>query len=319
MKAKIIFFGIGLGCVVIFPFISPSPFYIHMVLMIFLYAAMGQSWNILGGFTGQVSLGHAMFFGTGAYSLAILLAKMDVNPWIGIIAGGVFAGIFSQVIAYPLLRLAGHYFAVATMVMNEIVQTLMINWDYCGGARGLWFPIKDEGFLNIQFSSKIPYYFIGFGLLCVVFILTRLVQKSKLGYYLRAIKDAPDTARSRGINTTIYKCISLAVSAFLMGMVGAYYAQYIFCIDPRSVYFIGLSINVMLIPILGGLGTLWGPMIGAVILIPLSEFSRAYLGGGEKAIDLLVYGLLIMIFAVYQPKGLMGFFQKRRRNEAPRS
>ena len=180
MNAKTIFWGSRLGCVVVFPFISPSPFYIHMLLMVFLYAAMAQAWNILGGYAGQISLGHGMFFGTGAYALSLLLVKAGINPWIGMLAGGVSAALLSQVIAYPLLRLGGHYFAVATMVMAEIIQTVMINWDFCGGARGLWLPILDDGLLNLQFSkSKLPYYFVGFGLFCGVFFLTYLIGKSK--------------------------------------------------------------------------------------------------------------------------------------------
>lgn len=313
MGKKAVLFLIGLAVVIVFPFVSPSPFYVHVALMVFLYAAMGQSWNILGGFTGQISLGHAVFFGTGAYASAILVSKFDINPWIGLIAGGFCALLLSQVIAYPLFRLAGHYFAVATLVLAEIVQTLMDNWDYCGGASGLWLPILPEGTLNLQFAaSKVPYYFVGFALMSVIFSLTYLIRESKWGYYFKAIKDEPETARSRGINTAFYKSIAFAISAFFMGMVGAYYSQYILFISPSGVYLLELSITTALIPILGGMGTLWGPLIGSAVLITLSELSRGYLGGGGKAIDLIVYGLLIMIIAVYQPKGILGFVQKRR-------
>ena len=313
MGKKAVLFLIGLAVVIVFPFVSPSPFYVHVALMVFLYAAMGQSWNILGGFAGQISLGHAVFFGTGAYTSAILVSKFAMNPWIGLIAGGFCALLLSQVIAYPLFRLAGHYFAVATLVLAEIVQTLMDNWDYCGGASGLWLPILPEGTLNLQFAaSKTPYYFVGFALMSVIFFLTYLIRESKWGYYFKAIKDEPETARSRGINTALYKSIAFAISAFFMGMVGAYYSQYIMFISPSGVYLLELSITSALIPILGGMVTLWGPLIGSAVLITLSELSRGYLGGGGKAIDLIVYGLLIMIIAVYQPKGILGFVQKRR-------
>jgi branched-chain amino acid transport system permease protein len=313
MKKKAAFFLIGLVAVIVFPFVSPSPFYVHVALMVFLYAAMGQSWNILGGFAGQISLGHAVFFGTGAYASAILVSKFDMNPWIGLMAGGFCALLLSQVIAYPFFRLSGHYFAVATLVMAEIVQTLMDNWDFCGGARGLWLPILPGGFRNLQFdASKVPYYFVGFALMCAIFSLTYLIRESKWGYYFKAIKDEPETARSRGINTSLYKSIAFAISAFFMGVTGGYYSQYIMFISPSGVYLLELSITTALIPILGGMGTLWGPLIGSAILITLSELSRAYLGGGGKAIDQIVYGLLIMIIAVYQPKGILGFVQKRR-------
>jgi branched-chain amino acid transport system permease protein len=311
MRKTVIFIGIGSAAVAIFPFISPSPFYIHLVLMVFLYATMGQAWNILGGFTGQISLGNAMFFGTGAYASALLITKFGINPWIGLVAGGFCALLISQVIAYPFFRMTGHYFAVATLVMAEIIQTLMVNWDYCGGARGLWIPIVDESVINLQFhASKTPYYFIGFIIMCAMFFFTYLIKESKWGYYFRAIKDEAETARSRGINTTLYKCFSFAISAFVTGLVGAFYAQYVMFISPSNVYIITLSITVALISILGGLGSLWGPLIGTAILIPLSELSRAYLGGGERAIDQIVYGILIMIIAVYQPKGIIGLFHK---------
>ena len=254
-----------------------------------------------------------MFFGIGSYTSALLFTKMGISPWLGLIAGGIVAAFFSQIIGYPLFRLAGHYFAIATIVVAEIVQTVLINWDYCGGARGLWIPILDEGIGNLQFhSSKTPYYFIGCGLCCFIFFLTFRIQQSKLGYYFRAIKNEPVTARSRGINTSLHKSVALLISAFFMGMVGAFYSQYILFIDPRSVLPTGLSVTIALIPILGGIGTLWGPLIGAAILIPLSELSRAYLGGGEKAIDLIVYGVLIMGISLYEPRGIMGFFKRGR-------
>ena len=305
--------------IIVFPFLTSSPFYIHMLLMIFIYAAAAQAWNILGGLTGYISLGHAMFFGTGAYASSILMIKLGINPWIGMCVGGLLAAFLSQTIAWPLLRLSGHYFAVATIVINEILMTIFVNWDFCGGAAGCWLPILDDGILNMQFSeSKTPYYFIGLMLLIVVFGITFCVQKTKLGYYLRAINSEADTSRARGINNTLYKSISLGLSAFLTGIIGAFYAQYVFCIDPRTVFHINISLMIALIPILGGLGTLWGPLLGAALLIPLGEVSRAYFGGGERALDQIIYGLLIMVIAVYQPKGLVGIFEqfKGRRSQS---
>jgi branched-chain amino acid transport system permease protein len=319
-RIRLTFYITGVLIILLFPLVAPSPFYIHIVLMVFLYAMMGQSWNILGGLAGQFSLGHAMFIGTGSYASAILVAKWGLNPWLGLIFGGLCSAILSQFFAYSLLRMSGHYFAVATIVMNEIVLTLVTQWQYCGGAKGLWLPIAEEGILNLQFhTSKTPYYLIGFALFCGTFYLTHLIQKAKLGYYLRAIKNEPDTASSRGINVTLYKCLALAISAFVTGVAGAFYSQYILFIDPNSVYFIGLSIVIALIPILGGMGTLWGPLVGSAILIPLSEFSRAYFGGGEKALDLLVYGFLIILITIYQPEGIMGLFKRGRRGEPSRA
>jgi len=294
-----------------FPALVSSPFYLHLMILIFLYSLLGGAWNILGGYAGQVSLGHAVYFGLGAYTSTMLLLELNLSPWLGMLAGGLAAVLVSLALGYPCFRLRGHYFVIATIALGEIVFVLFVNWAWVGGAVGKYLPILPASLASFQFARKAPYYYIAFAFLGAQLLCTYLMEKSYLGYYFRAVKDDPDAARSLGINITRYKLVAMALSAFFMAVGGTFYAQYVLYIDPESVLPMMLSIQVCLIAILGGVGTLWGPVLGAAIMIPLSEFSRAYLGGGGTALDLLIYGLLIMIIAVAKPSGLMGIITRK--------
>lgn len=307
-KIFLLLFTIAL---LIFPQVVTLPFPRRLMILIFLYAMLGQAWNILGGFAGQVSLGHAVFFGVGAYTSTMLLTQLGLTPWLGMVAGGIAAVVISQVIGYPSFRLKGHYFVIATIVLAEIVQILFVNWDWVGGAVGLTLPLLPESLVNLQFhSSNIPYYYISLALLAVVMGVAYAITITKPGYYFRAIKDESDAARSLGINIINYKMFAMAVSAFFTGVGGAFYAQYVLYIDPNSVMNFMLSVLIMLIPVLGGIGTLWGPVLGAFILIPLSEFTRVYLSGAGGALDLVVYGALIMLVAIFEPRGMWAFIER---------
>ncbi len=293
----------------VFPFLSPKPFPQHVMIMVFLYAGLGQAWNILGGFAGQISLGHTMFFGIGAYTSTLLLIWLAVNPWIGMVGGVFTALILSQVIGYPCFKLKGHYFAIATICVGEILNILFINWDKVGGAVGLYIPMLEESILNFEFhSSKVPYYYIGLGLFGLSLVASYGIKYSRLGYYFRAIKEEQDAAMSLGINAARYKLVAIGISASLTAMMGTFYAQYVLFIDPFSVFPLLLSIQICLIAVLGGSGTILGPMLGSIVLIPMSEYTRVWLGGGGRGVDMIVYGALIMVISVYKPRGLMGLF-----------
>jgi len=289
-----------------FPLFVSSPFYFHLMILIFLYALLAGAWNILGGYTGQVSLGHAVFFGIGAYSSTLGLVNLGINPWLGMLAGGVIAVIISLIIGYPTFRLRGHYFVIATIALGEIVFVLFTNWEWAGGAVGKTLPFIEPGLKSFQFGPKAPYYYIALSLLTIQLAVTYWMQRSYLGYYFQAIREDQDAARSLGIDISHYKLVAMGFSAFFMAIGGSFYAQYVMYIDPESVLPMMLSIQVCLIAILGGVGTIAGPVIGAAIMIPLAEYSRALLGGSGSALDLVIYGLLIMIIAVAKPSGLMG-------------
>lgn len=294
-----------------FPFFFTLPFPQHIMVMIFLYATLAQSWNIVGGYAGQCSLGHAVFFGCGAYTSSILLVKFGINPWIGLAAGAVLAVGLSLLIGLPVFRLAGHYFAIATIAIGEMAQIAMVNWQGGGGANGIYLPILPEGIINFEFhDTKVPYYYIALGIMAVTFYAVHRIERSWIGYYLQAIKGDLDGSRALGINVARYKSIALAISAFFTAVAGTFYAQYVLFIDPDSVLPLMLSVVIALVAILGGVGTLWGPFVGAMVLIPLSEFTRTYLGGGGSAVDLMIYGFLIILIARFQPTGLMGLLKK---------
>lgn len=300
--------------VLAFPLVFVNPFPRHVMIMIFLYGALATAWNILAGYCGQISLGNAVYFGIGAYTSTLLTREAALTPWLGMIAGAALAVAVSQAIGYPVFRLRGHYFAIATIGFGEIVQTLVINWDWAGGARGLFVPIKrPDSLLNFQFhETKAAYYYIALGLLALALGATRWLERSRRGYVFRAIREDQDAAASLGVHVAREKHAAMAVSAALTALGGTFWAQYVLFIDPESVFPLSLSILICLVAVLGGVGSLWGPVLGAAILVPLSEGTRVMLGGTGKALDLVIYGALIMLIAVFQPSGLIGLARRFR-------
>jgi branched-chain amino acid transport system permease protein len=303
-----------------FPAVFVKPYARDVMIKIFLYGLLAQAWNLLGGYCGQISLGNAVFFGIGAYTSSVLAMSWGLSPWLGMVAGMALAVLVSQMIGFPCFRLRGHYFAIATIAIGEIVQTIMINWDAVGGARGINLPMTPETLGHFQFHrAKWPYYYIALGLFAGVFALTALVERSRIGYYFRAIREDPDAAQSLGVPLTRYKLLAIALSAAFTAAGGTFYAQYVLFIDPESVFPLSLSILICLVAVLGGVGTLWGPLLGAVILFPLSEATRIYFGGTGKAVDLMIYGGLIVLVAVFQPGGLAALIVRLGRGaRAPR-
>jgi branched-chain amino acid transport system permease protein len=298
----------------VFPLVFQLPYHRDVAIKILLYATLAQAWNILAGYCGQISLGHAVFFGTGAYTSSVLQMAVGLNPWLGLVAGVAAAVLLSQAIGYPCFRLRGHYFAIATIAIGEIVHTVAINWEFIGGARGLTLPIHADSLAAFQFhGTKYVYYYIILALTALCFFVTWRIERTRVGYYLRAIREDPGAAQSVGVPVTRYKQIAMAFSAGFMAVGGTFYAQYVLYLDPDSVFPLGLSILVCLLTVVGGVGTLWGPLVGAGLMIPLSEFTRVQFGGTGSAVDLLIYGALLTIVAVFQPTGLVGLVRRWRR------
>ena len=293
------------------PWTSTNIHFHHVLIMFMLFATLSQAWNLIGGFAGQVSFGHATFFGIGAYAALVLLKKYDLSPWVGMLIGGGVSVLVAVVIGYPVFKLKGHYFAISTFAVAEIVERLFNNWDYVEGAIGLPAPVLPEGLINFMwYKTKIPYFYIAFVLFVLVLLLAYKIDRSRMGFYFRAIKQSHEAAEGLGIDTTRYKLIAMVISAFLTSICGGFYAQYILYIDPPSVLSLDISIKMVLIAVLGGAGTIIGPILGAAILIPLSEYSRIFLGGTGKGVDLIVFGALILVISVFQPQGVAGFFKK---------
>jgi branched-chain amino acid transport system permease protein len=304
-----------LAAALLFPVVVTLPYPRDVMIRIFLYATLAQAWNILAGYCGQISLGHAIFFGTGAYTAGVFVARDIASPWVAMPVGALLAVALSQLIGAPVFRLRGHYFAIATIAVGEIVHILAVNWDFIGAARGLYIPIKrPDSLVNFQFhDSKAVYYYIVLGLLLLALAVTRAIERSRLGYYFRAVREEQDAAASLGVPVARTKRVAFAISAAVTAACGTFYAQYLLFIDPESVLPLSLSILICLVAVLGGVGTLWGPLVGAIVLVPLGETTRIWLGGTGKALDLVIYGALIMLVSVAQPAGLVGLVRRARR------
>jgi len=303
----------ALACALAYPLVLAGPRDVNVGVLVLLYATLGTAWNILGGYAGQISFGHAVFFGTGAY-VSTLVVGAGLSPWIGMLAGALVAASLAIVIGLPTFRLAGHYFAIATIVVGEIVETVVRNTDALGGARGLMPPILPSGIANLEFhETRVPYFYVALALYAVALISTWLVERRRVGYYLRAIREDEQAARSVGVSVLRYKLAAAALSAALAALAGTLYAQYVLFIDPDSVFSLALSIRIALIPILGGAGRSYGPLIGAIVLVPLQEVTRFQFGGTGQGADLVIYGGLIVLLSVLQPGGLAAVVDSLRR------
>lgn len=315
--------AVGLVALLVLPLLITNPSHQNLMILILMAAQMGVAWNIVGGYAGQVSLGHVAFFGLGAYTSSLLATKFGVSPWLGAPIGGLIAAAFSLPIGWSCFRLKGHYFTMATIAVAEIVQIVFNNWEFAGSAVGVTLPMDKQGWAYMAFSSKEPYYYLALGLLVATLLVTFAIERSFLGYYFRAIKDEPDAARSLGVNLSRYKQIALLISSFMTALGGSLYAQKELYIDPGSVLTTSLSIKMALVSILGGVGTLFGPVIGAGLLTVIEEMTRMLFGGSGQGTDQIVYALLIIAVAVYYPTGVVGWFRnfvaRRRANLQNRS
>jgi len=247
----------------------------NILILTLMYAALSQSWNILSGYCGQISLGHALYFGIGAYTTELLFTKFGV--------------------------------------------LLFQNWEWAGAAMGITIPVRGDSWLKFQFMrSKLPYFYFALVLCSLAWFVTWWLEDSKWGFWWRAVKDNPEAAESLGVVVFNSKMGAAAVSAFLVAIGGAFYAQFLAYIDPESVMGFQFSLLMALPAVLGGIGTLWGPVLGAAILIPMTELTRSYIGGSGRGVDLIVYGTLIVLISLALPQGLVSLFSRAKRKGATR-
>ena len=303
--------------------IGGGSFFGHVATMVLLYAAMAQSWNIISGYCGQVSFGHSVFFGIGAYAAGLAVVTFETLPWYGVPLGMLAAALVSILISYHCFRLKGHYFAIATFAIVEIFNRLFMIWDAVGGALGLDYPILPDGWENFSWSdTKTGYYIGALAIFIVVFGVVRWIERHRMGYYLLAVREGQETAESLGVNSTIVKLGAMALSAALAALCGAFFAQYNYRVDPPMVMSLDMSMKFVLITILGGVGTFWGPFLGALVLIPLQEYTRAYLTHFGAGIDLIIFGIIIIVVMIKEPRGIMGlisYFKKDKAEEGAKS
>lgn len=299
------------------PLLVHNNYFQHVALMIFLFAALGIAWNFIGGYGAQLSLGHSAFLAIGAYTSVILLNMYNVTPLVGALVGAVLAAAAAVVIGYPCFRLRGPYFTLSTIAFAEILRILLTHFsDFTGGAEGIPIPFRGQNILNLQFYSKVPYYYLTLGLLVAVFFLARYLERSRLGYHLAAIREDQDAAESLGIRSYRVKLITLIISAVITAIAGTLYAVIVGYIDPSSTAGQAMATEIAVVAIVGGIGTLWGPILGATVVISLTETTNALLGSTRGGASMVLYGLLLMVIVLVRPGGLVSLF---RRDKARRS
>lgn len=294
-----------------FPLIVKDQYYMHIAILILYYALVSQAWNILSGYSGQFSFGHAAFFGTGAYTSSILFTKLGVSPWIGLFAGALIAALIGLFIGYLSFRfkLRGVFFSLGTLAFAEILRIIIQNFDIFNKTLGVLIPYKPDP-LMFQFSSRTTYYYIILLFAFAVTVLVYYISRSKLGYNLVAIRENEDAAQSLGVNTYKNKMIAIAISASLTAIGGTFYAQYMLFIEPATTFSNDVSINILLPAIIGGAGTVLGPIVGSLIIIPIGELTTTLFGNFVGA-NLMAYGVILILVMLYLPEGIVGWFQNK--------
>ena len=327
---------IAIAVLFLIPRFVQSTYALHIMILIFISVIMGSGWNLLGGYTGQYSVGHAAYFGVGAYTTMVLMQYHQLAPWYGVWAGVVMAVIVALIIGSICFRLRGPYFVLASIAVAEIFRVSALNLTaLTNGAEGILIteipPFKIGSTVITDFMSKVPFYYTGLVIALAVILVTWMVQNSKLGYYFQAIREDQDAAHSLGINLTAYKNVALSLSAAFTSLAGSLYGLYVGFIDPGTVLGLDLSVQIVMTVIIGGIGTIFGPVIGALVLVPFSEalrsnmIAQAVIDSGLVKEDsglgvflkeqlshahVLIYGILLVIVIMYMPDGVMGFIKK---------
>jgi len=288
------------------PFITSDRFVQHLMILVLFWTVLGASWNLLGGFAGQVSFGHAAFFGIGAYVTMLFYLSLGLSPFLGMAAGGILGAMFALPIGLICFRLRGPYFSLATLAVAEIVRLVALNWEeLTAGPMGLLIttlpPISFAG-MTVDWESKAPFYYLAVALALFAMGLNYAVSRSRLGAYLTAVREDIDSAEGVGIDTVRTRLLALALSAFVAGLAGGFYALYFRYIDPDAVFAVSLSVEMIFIAVIGGLATTAGPIVGAVVLVTISELFRERFQAGH----LIFYGLFMMLVIRYLPEGIWG-------------
>lgn len=295
-----------LAFLLVLPLIGLSTYMMHILVFVIMWAVIGMAWNLLGGYCGQVSFGHAAYFGVGAYTAGILYLKLAWSPWWGILFSVIVVALFSFVLGFIVLRLRGPFFALATLASGEVMRVTAENWvKFTGGTLGILVQER-------TWVEKTWYYYIILAIAACTFYLIKKLMESKLGYYFVAIREDQDAAESLGINTTLYKTIALCISGVLTGVAGAFYTNYMGYIDPHVAFALhDISIVTIMIVMVGGVATYWGPFVGAVIMVLLAEYVRSMPGLG--AAHQTLFGILLIVIIIFLPNGIVGDFRKIRK------
>ena len=305
MMRRLIWLSVVVALVIAYPLLFSTPFQQRLGALVLLYAIAASAWNIVGGYAGQVSVGHVVFFGCGAYAAMGSYTHFGLSPLVGIPAGIVVAVAIAAIIGGPTLRLSGHYFSMATIAVAETARLIVTNTTWLGAAVGLCGPTVPRNVFDLSFVSAMPYYYLFLAVLVITLAITWWMTNSRMGFYLRAIKDSERAARSLGAPAARTKLYAYMLSAGLTSVAGALYAMMFGFVDPESGLGILISVKILIMAALGGAGLLFGPLVGAAILVPLEELSNSLLGGKGAGLTFVVYGAIIVLISRFQPGGLL--------------
>lgn len=300
-----------LAALVAYPFVVPNSAAHNIGILALTYAIAASGWNLLGGYAGQVSFGHALYFGAGAYVTA-LLVRDGWSPWLAIALSLPVAAALAVITGYPVFRLRNHYYSIATIAVAEIAFLLVTNTSWLGRANGLELPIAEQSLANLQFSlqDKRPYYFVALAFFAAAAGALALFLRGRAGSYVRAIRDDQFAAAAVGIPVRRYKLTAATVSAAVTALAGGFYVMYVLFVDPSSGLGLDLSVSFTLMAVLGGAGRFWGPLLGAWVLVIVQDVTRHEFSGTGRSIDLLIYGALITAVAIIEPGGILALAQR---------
>lgn len=288
------------------PLLLQSDHLVNFAIMALFYAFLGQAWNVLGGYGGQFSFGHAAFFGTGAYCSTVLQVSLGVNPWAGFVLAIAAAALVGAVVGYLSFRygLRGSYFALVTLAFAEVLRILANTVDFTGAGVGILIPLQ-PGFATMQFETKAAFFHLVLALVVAGLGITWWLERSRFGARLMAVRENEDAARALGVDVFRTKLAAITLSGAMAGAAGSFYAQYFLYLDPHIAYGPAVSVEALLVPIIGGIGTVFGPLIGSGVLHLASELTRS-LFGGIPGINLILYGALLVVMILFLPNGLIG-------------
>jgi branched-chain amino acid transport system permease protein len=284
-----------------------NPYWVNILAYTYLFAALAAAWNIIGGFGGQFSLGHGVFFAIGAYSVARLYLDLGVTPWLAIFPAAALATVVALLISWPTFRLRGPFFAIATMAINEACFALANYSDkLTGGPRGILIPFR-AGLSNMIFIERWKYALLMFAFMIIVVLITVWLRRARLGHYLLAVRADEDAARAAGINVLKVKLQGMALSAFLTGIGGGLFAMYVRVLDPPTLFSLpDIGVKFALISLIGGIGTIIGPVVGAILIVPLESFLRGWLGGDIPGGHLIILGAILVAASLFLKRGIVG-------------
>ena len=292
-----------------------NSYYLQIIIYILMFAYFASAWNILSGFAGQFSLGHAIFIGIGAYTSTILYVQFNLSPWIGMLAGGLLAALVGVIMGFPCFKLKSTYFTLTTIALANILLLLVQNTRKIGsikinGARGIQIPaVSGNNFLAMQFVDKKYYLYVILGMLVVILAVCKWIKSSKMGYQLAAIANNQDAAESLCVNSRALKLKAMALSAFFCAIGGTFYAQVILFCNPARLFAESLSDKLAIVAMLGGKGTVFGPTVGAAIVETISQFASARFAG-TQGLNLAIYGIMLIVCIRFFPDGILPILQK---------